>query len=90
MNKLKLFYISMIVMLIVGIVKAVEHIKQVEKDQDRVTEIQNSAIQNINKCYLQAQKESNNYEDLYREATGQIKTLEDKIQELQRKRLTDK
>ena len=80
----------MIVMLIVGIVKAVGHIKQVEKDQDRTTEIQNSAIQNINKCYLQAQEESNNYEDLYREAAEQIKTLEDKIEELQKKHLTDK
>jgi TolA-binding protein len=90
MNKLKLFYISMIVMLIVGIVKAVGHIKQVEKEQDRGAKIQNSAIQNMNKCYLQAQEESDNYEDLYREASEQIKTLEDKIEELQKKHLTDK
>ena len=81
-NKLKLFYISMIVMLMIGVAFAIDHIEQVEATQEETVAIQNQAATKYNKLYLETRGEMTDLKIECNELELKNKRLEHDIQEV--------
>ena len=81
-NKLKLFYISMIGLLMVGVLFSVDYIKEIEAERVKSIEIQNKVIAKCNEHRLKASKKAHNLKIECLDLELRNKELQHDIQEV--------